>query len=491
MAFEFTRRFHRQPAGSATQSRHRFCSALRRGALALAVAAAGVTTAAPAVLAETLTVALYPYVPRPAQFKAAITQAWQKVQPNVDLVYVPTNDWDGGYSDDPKPNYDVFVFDAMYFEYFRSQGYLAAMAPNEIQNEADFLDYAKAGVQVGGQYYAIPLLGCANILFFNKNNNALKSATTLTDVNTALGQCTYTSEIPPDRRGLMADMAGTTTNVALYADTSHSLTGTYPLPQPDAANLNPQALANMTKIMSMASFRDATAHDVPSYGRASWYNAGWGEAYVGYTESMSQMSAATLSEIDFKVMPLSDNSNRPLFYADVIGVNAAISDQQRRALAVQLANVMAATDTVVNSYRAETPGGNPQYLMATRTSVFNTLAQNYPLYTQMLALVTDNNPVMFKLDQNARTWVTSVGSTIKKDTRSAYTCGCDFDATQPIFSNSSAQQICSTTCLDHGGWNGQWTNTYPAAQDGSVCGCNTCPTGVSLTLEDLTKRPHY
>lgn len=466
-------------------------AAARRGVIALSIVLAGVLLPVKAGIAETLTVALYPYVPRVDQFKTAITEAWQKVQPSVNLVYVPTNEWDGGYSDDPKSTYDVFVFDAMYFEYFRSKGYLASMSPGEIANESDFLSYAIDGVKVSGNYYAIPLLGCANILFFDKANTALKNATTLSDVNSALGQCTYTSEIPPDRRGLMVDMAGTTTNVALYADTAHSLTGTYPLPQPAPSNLNQQAIANMTSIMSMASFRDATAHNVPAYGRAAWYNSGYGTAYVGYTESMSQMSASTLANIDFKVMPLSNAGNRPLFYADVIGVNAAITNPGRRALAVQLANVMAASDTVVNAYKAETTGGNPQYLMATRTSVFKTLAQTYPLYANMLSLVTDNNPLMFKLDASARTWITSVGSTIKTETRTAYTCGCDFPAAQPIFGNASAPPICNATCLDHGGWNGQWTNQYPAAQDGSVCGCNSCPTGLSLTLEDVTKRPHY
>ena len=28
---------------------------------------------------------------------------------------------------------------------------------------------------------------------------------------------------------------------------------------------------------------------------------------------------------------------------------------------------------------------------------------------------------------------------------------------------------------DRGGWNGQWTNEFPAAQEPSVCGCNACP----------------
>ena len=81
-----------------------------------------------------LTVALYPYVPRVDQFQQAITDAWAAVQPGVPLTFVPTDDWDGGYHDDPDPAWDVFVFDGMYLEYFRAEGFLEAMAPSEIDD---------------------------------------------------------------------------------------------------------------------------------------------------------------------------------------------------------------------------------------------------------------------------------------------------------------------------------------------------------------------
>ncbi|NEO16166.1 MAG: hypothetical protein F6K59_28590 [Moorea sp. SIO3F7] len=44
-----------------------------------------------------------------------------------------------------------------------------------------------------------------------------------------------------------------------------------------------------------------------------------------------------------------------------------------------------------------------------------------------------------------------------------------------IINNTYAPEICGNTCAHHGGWNGQWTNAYPAAQKKSVCGCNPCP----------------
>ena len=42
----------------------------------------------PADAQQTLTVALYPYVPRVDQFESAIRQAWRKVHPTVGLDFI-------------------------------------------------------------------------------------------------------------------------------------------------------------------------------------------------------------------------------------------------------------------------------------------------------------------------------------------------------------------------------------------------------------------
>ena|GEM_PF-6167993 len=48
-------------------------------------------------------------------------------------------------------------------------------------------------------------------------------------------------------------------------------------------------------------------------------------------------------------------------------------------------------------------------------------------------------------------------------------------ATQLNVGLRASPAICEATCATHGGWNGQWTNTNPAAPKPSVCDCNTCP----------------
>lgn len=445
---------------------------LRRALLALSIVLVSAAFSAPS-FAQTLTVALYPYVPRIAQFETAIRQAWTQVQPNVQLNFI--NDpsvWDGGYNTDPPAQADVYVFDAMYFEQFRASNFLVSMAPNEIANAEDFLSYARDAVIVNGNYYAIPQLGCANILFYNVNDAPVANATTLDQLKGALNQCTFTSEIPPDRRGLMLDMAGKTTNATLYLDIAHSVNGVYPLPQP--AQPNASYIANQKTMLNVSSFWDITSTNPNAYVRGVWYSEGYGRAFMGFTETMSNMTPTALSSIGFKVMPLSNTTgNRPLFYVDAIGVNTTSVQRGTRGLAVQLANVIASTDVVVASFQAPQPNVNPQYLMSVRNSAFQRLGQQYPIYQRMYQLAQSSNPIAFKLDQNARSWVAATAGTIRSEVRANYACGCDQTSAQPIFSNAQAQSICPAVCTTHGGWSGQWTNQQPAP--GSVCGCNACP----------------
>jgi len=428
-----------------------------------------------------LTVGLYPYVPRIEQFQTAIETEWNKVHPEVALKFLSTTEWDGGYDIDPPAEADVYVFDAMFFEYFNSQGWLEPMQASEIDNLTDFVPYAIDGVRSGQEYYAIPQLGCASILFYQKDDTALAKATNLDQIDRALGQCTYTSDIPPDRRGLMLDMAGGTTNATLYLDTVHSINGIYPFPLPgNESQLNSNGIENMQELLAMASYENATDIEPPykdSYERAEWFSNGWGRAVIGYTESMSAMSAETRENIGFKVMPLSreDESYPAVFYADPIAVNTTTEARGTRDLAVELANTMAASTTMVASIGPDGNHAYPQYLMASRPSVFHTLQQSFPLYGDMYSLIADNNPIMFKLNDRSREWLDAMKNTIKVEAREDYPCSCDREAVEEIPNNYAAPPICQATCADYGGWNGQWTNEYPAAQFGSVCGCNACP----------------
>jgi thiamine pyridinylase len=424
-----------------------------------------------------LTVGLYPYVPRVEQFQAAVTAEWSKVQPDVQLHFLTFDEWDGGYTTNPPAGADVYVFDALFFESYRQQGLMEPLAAGEISNIDDFLPYALEGVKANGQFYAIPQLGCANLLIYDRRDTPITNATTIDQLTNTLKQCTYTSQIPPDRRGLLIAMGDGLTDAALYLDTAHEITQQYPYPQPATpADLDPSAIADLKQVLTLSSFLNATTPTPGQYDFATYFSNGWGRAYVGFSESMSQLSDDARSNIAFKVMPFSNAPPaRADFYADVIAVNPTVNQRGTRTLAIQLANVMAATETMVKSTGRS---GNlpPQYLMVTRPSIFQALKKNDSIYARMASLANSSNPVMFKLNSQGPAWLSSMQDNIEHAVLENPSCGCGYPAAQPITDKKSAAAICPNTCNTHGGWNGQWTNAPPATNQGSVCGCNSCPT---------------
>ena len=458
-------------------------AAMLSGAL---VATMALHAPTPASAEDELTVALYPWVPRPEQFVDAVSAAWAEVQPDVELNIIMDGDvWDGGYHTPVQETFDVFVFDAMYFNDFYNQELLEPIDPSEVVNPDDFVAYARDGVMRDGNFMALPLLGCANILFYPTDDEALANATTLAQVNAALGQCTYTSEIPPDRRGIMVDMSGTTSTSTIYLDILYSQTGDYPPPL--QLGVDGTALTAQRQLLRVASVLNAVAETDNPYQRAAWYNGGYGQSWMGYTESLSQLSADERNQIAFKPMPLGYGTEPPLFYADVAAVNTATVARGTRDLAVQLANVVTATDTVVASIGDGTYG-QPQFLMAARNSAFAALADQDPIYIRLAALL-ETDPLMFVLDADVREWLNTVGHEVRTDVMAAPQCGCDFVTPTPITSNAAAPAICNPVCADHGGWNGQWTNQPPAPAP-SVCGCNACAVDAVQTAVDPTPSPN-
>lgn len=416
-----------------------------------------------------LVLALYPYVPRLEQFQNSIQQKWQEVEPNVKLKILSSEDWDGGYGKEPPENVDVYVFDAIFLNYFKSKRLLLPLEKNEIEGKEDFLSYASEGVQFGDKFYAIPQLGCSNILFYRDKDTSLKNATKLTDIYQTIGQCSYSSKIPPDSRGLMIDMGGGTTNACLYMDALASVKNQFPVPEPEnEQQVDPLAMDNLRTLLKMTSYDNATQQE--SYEAASWFSNGYGRAVVGFTESMSAMSPETLQHIDFKVMPLSDNDKTALFYADVIGIHPNVEQRGTRQLAVKLANLLASSENMIDSIGAK-EFGQPQYLMPARHTVFSHLAKSYPNYQKMYDLVESANPILFTLDNNAKPWFTNMKNTLTKMVRANYTCGCDYGDGQ-IWNQEEANRKCPNICTQYGGWNGEWRTTEPNKK--SVCGCNSC-----------------
>jgi thiamine pyridinylase len=423
----------------------------------------------PAPAVTSLTVGLYPYVPRPEQFRTVIAAAWQQLQPGVTLQWAK---WDGGYDNDPDSSLDVFVFDALNLSYFQSKGYLYPMSISQVTNYGDLVPFAAAGVTSGSQVLAIPQLGCGDFLFYYSNDNAIASATTATALAGALGSCSYYTQTPGNSKtGLMVDLSGGTTDASTYVESVHENTGLWPVPLPqNPAQMDKAASSTIQGVVGLSSFANVLYSGDNGYQRAAWFGQSQARAYVGFLESMSQISATTLSTMSFKPMPWSNNPTgtaAPLFYSDVVGVGAATASRGTTALAIQLANLMTSPAVIVQAFGPSGSDG-PQYLMPVSTSAMQQLAAQYPVYQKMQTALQPLKPIFFNLGTSSKPWLETMKEPMKSMILANPKCYCDI-ASPPIPDNSAAQQICPGVCANHGGWNGQWTN-----QSGSVCGCD-CP----------------
>ena len=420
-------------------------------------------------LASSLKVALYPYVPRIEQFKSCISENWKAVDPNVEITWVEKEKWDGGYENDPKDDYDLFVFDATYFTYFKNKGWLMGLNQSQIDNFNDFLPFAINGMLKDNKYWAIPQLGCTEYLIYKKDDKPLLKASSMSEIVAALGKCTYHGDIPPKATGLMMDFSGGTTNAIYYVKSLEEITDTFPVPLPqDQSHINIDAINNLRTILATASLRNAWCSSKSYCQRGLWYGQNHGRAYVDFSESLTQIPAEQLPNIAMKVMPWSDNAEGvkdPLFYCDVIGINPKTSERGTTAIAIKLANLMASTQVIVDCFKS-TDSEGPQYLTPVRNSAMNQLASIYPTYaTIQTAVKTSGNPILLNLGNDARAWIDKIKDTIKHMVIDDLQCYCDKQAGPPM-DNQKAQIVCPSVCGD-GNWNGQWTNKG----DYSVCGC--------------------
>ena len=124
--------------------------------------------------------------------------------------------------------------------------------------------------------------------------------------------------------------------------------------------------------------------DNDAYIRAKWFKEGYGRAYLGYTEAMSNMGDYT-NNLDFKVISYCKEDNIPVFYGDVVGVNSKI-DNEKKDAAIKLANVIGNTETMVKAVSPDNNNPHPQYLLPARKSVYQTMGNVYPIYNELYTI---------------------------------------------------------------------------------------------------------
>lgn len=366
-------------------------------------------TPVPKVGPDQINVALFPFVPDPQPFKDNLVAMWKQLYPEVTLNFIDYN----AYKADPPDNLEVFAFDTIFLSDFVSKGFLQSIPRNVVKNASDLMPYAYSACFEGNTLYALPYLGCANVLFYRAGDSQMDQIQTINQLYTLIGDAASDPK-PPMGRGFLADLSGITTDTSLYTmsfeETYNAYSPDPPMPPPD--KLDAQSIANIHLFTRMAGKQQAASKDAQ---RIDWFTReGLGRAMLGITEYLYRFPKETINSYTFRSLPLSyRQADRQLYYTDGMGINSKM-DPSKVAMAYDLINLIASTDYLLRSILPADPAtANPQYLMPVRISQLNYLAGQYPLYARMRQMIQARTPTPFRLGVKSRDWIAAVGPTIQ------------------------------------------------------------------------------
>ncbi|MBR2699559.1 MAG: thiamine pyridinylase [Clostridia bacterium] len=329
---------------------------------------------------EALNVSLYKVLPDYDSFEETVEACWSEIHPEAGLNFV---DWDC-YSGKVPEDLDVFVFDTTSLDAFAQKGYLLALSAEDIQDYDDLIPSFVEGCRVDGEIYAVPQILCTDLLYTRKDDDDLKNVQNIDDLYGALGNS-----------GLLLDKQSPIIQVAMYlqalVDETQRYTDHYP--PIEEGTLSPEAISSLERISDMhQTDSEGLPEDGEWYYYARRFSEDMGRAYIGYSESMDVMGD-NASDMDFRLFSMTDGKDIPVFYVDAAAVNAKISDD-KKSLALDFLNMITGKDMMV---RASVNGGDPRYLLATRYSIYDALAPDYPIYAELKKVASVPNACVFRI----------------------------------------------------------------------------------------------
>ena len=329
---------------------------------------------------EVLNVSLYKVLPDYDSFEEIVEECWSEMHPEIGLNFV---DWDC-YSGEVPEDLDVFVFDTTSLDAFAQKGYLLALSAEDIQDYDDLIPSFMEGCLVYGTFYAVPQILCTDLLYTRKDDDDLKNVQNIDDLYDALGS-----------NGLLLDKESSISRIAIYlqalVDETQHYTDHYP--PIEKGTLSPGAISSLEMIVDMRQTdSEGVLEDDEWYYYARRFSGGMGRAYIGYSESMYVMGD-NASEMDFRLFSMTDEKDIPVFYVDAAAVNAKVTDEKKE-LALDFLNMITGKDMMV---RALVNGGNPRYLLATRYSIYDALASDYPIYAELKKVALVPSACVFRI----------------------------------------------------------------------------------------------
>ena|GEM_PF-1423735 len=336
---------------------------------------------------NSLTYAVFPYLPDVEYYQEIIESRWAEVEPDIKLVRAQ---WDC-YADGMPEGIDVIMYDAILQDAIVAEGWIQPIEPEEIQNSEDIYSFALEGVTKNDQLYGIPVFLCGNFLIYDQDCTELEEAEHITDLAEEYGMLVINSEVTENRHQYtieaIADIRGEA-NPSIEASAENENTANENTVHTGAANRN-AAIDSVVDIMMLIDRLAVETHkNDDDMHVALAYDFGVGQGYIGFSESMRLLDKRSGTTL-IKSISFSDKENILRLYTDAVAVTAGVKAKGKRyEKCLELMNIIADADTLTALSVHE---GSPQYLLLARKAPYQSLSEQYPLYVNLEELASDQN----------------------------------------------------------------------------------------------------
>ena len=309
---------------------------------------------------DTLTYAVFPYIPDVDYYQEIIERRWAEIEPDIELVRAEWDCYDDGVPD----GIDVIMYDAVMRDALIENDWIQPIDRNTVQDVEDIFPFALEGLTADGRLYGIPVFLCGNFLIYDLDCADLADAEHLTDLAQESEILVINSRLEMNRPQYIYE---------ILADTLREA--------------NPTVGSDADDLMALVDKLAVDAHeedDDPQVALA--YDSGTGKGYIGFSESIRLLSKR-IARTGIKAISFSDQYDLPRVYVDAVAVNSK-EKGQRYEKCIELMNVIAEAD-VLSSLSVK--DGIPQYILLARRSPYEPLADRFPLYAQMESLAFNEN----------------------------------------------------------------------------------------------------
>ncbi len=169
---------------------------------------------------DTLTYAVFPYLPDVGYYQEIIENRWAEIEPDIRLIRAEWN----CYKDAAPEGIDVIMFDAIMRDKIIDSGWIQPIDPAAVMESEDIFPFALEGATVNDRLYGIPVFLCGNFLIYDQECEALAAAEHITDLAGMSGTLVINSEDPSNRHQYIIEMLADTLGEANPSMDDHAET---------------------------------------------------------------------------------------------------------------------------------------------------------------------------------------------------------------------------------------------------------------------------